>query len=715
MKIARLAAIVVCAYLAWPIGEDRLRIHYPLQLYSQEDILIREFRNTAGSYGSSLPLQKYPPDLVRAVLAAEDARFLSHAGIDLFAAARALADNLWHRKIRSGASTIPQQLARTIYADIMPQNRYLRKLTEALIALKMSLTHSKAELLEAYLNQVPMPRNSSGLAAGAQRIFGKGVDLLSAEETAALVVIISQGHLGAKGFETKFSKLWKRLHGNRSPDLLSLKAAFTAENPPTSDRYLASEHFIQWLNENKLPARGRIQTGISAGLNASVQNIVTNEMRSLQEAGAEHAAVVVIEKTAQGDELRAMVGSADFLADNAGELNHAVRVRSAGSTLKPFVYGLGFDRGIFNATTIFSDRDLSIGTGREGETYRPHNNDMRYWGDLTLRESLVASRNVPAIIAANRIGIPTLLDFLRNAGFAHLTDTAEHYGPGLALGSGGATLLQLARAYSAIASHGELKPLQLGKTGNGATIKIGESRRLLSPPTAQRLTDMLSDRALRRRAFGRRNFLDFPFPVAAKTGTSKDYRDGWVIGFTPRYVVAVWVGNSHGEPMRSVSGAWGAGRIFHQVMRLVNAGNRQPFVHGESLTAMRLCRRSGLMARDQCPAHRELRLTRENSPALCRLRHSGSENDYEHETPVVASPVSGERYILHPGESAARQEIPIIIRSAAHGNFAYALGNEPWKTISGEVRDFRRLTRGDYTLRIFDGKEITEEVEFSVR
>ncbi len=715
MKIARAAAILFCAYLAWPVGEARLHRLYPLQLYSHEGILIREFRNAAGSYGSLLPLEKYPADLVRAVLLAEDARFVQHAGIDFFAVARAVADNLWQRKIRSGASTIPQQLARTIFADLLPQNRWLRKLGESLIAVKLSLTHSKAELFEAYLNQVPMPRNSSGLAAAAQRIFGKGVDLLSAEETVALAVFISQGHLGSHGFEHKFRKLWKRLYREKEPDLKSLAAALKAENPPVGDRYHASEHFIQWLNENSLPAHGRIQTGISAGMNAAVQRIVANELSALREAGAEHAAVIVIEKTAGDDQLRAMVGSADFLADNAGELNHAVRVRSAGSALKPFVYGLGFDRGIFDATTIFSDRELTLGTGREGETYRPHNNDMRYWGELTLRESLVASRNVPAIIAADRIGIPSLLGFLRKAGFTHLTDTAEHYGPGLALGSGGATLLQLARAYSAIVSGGELRPLRLGTAGNGAQIRIGNSHRLFSKLTTERLTDMLADRALRRRAFGRRNFLDFPFPVAAKTGTSKDYRDGWVIGFTPRFVVAVWVGNSRGEPMRSVSGAWGAGRIFHQVMRLVAGDSRQAFVHDKSLSVIRLCRRSGRQARENCPAHRELVAAAEKTPAFCALKHSGSEKDYERENPEVASPVSGEVYILNPNESAARQEIPIIIRPAAQGNFSYALAGEAWTPVTGEVHDFRRLKRGDYTLRIFDGKEITEEIVFSVR
>lgn len=714
MTKLRFTLITVAAFFAWPVGEERLKALYPLELYSYEGILLKSFRTPVGSYGSALPLDKYPADLVRAVLIAEDARFTEHHGIDFIAVLRAALDNLLQARIRSGASTIPQQLARTIYADLMPQNRYARKFAETLVAVKLSLTYSKTTLLEAYLNQVAMPKNSSGLAAAATRIFGRHITLLSDEQQVALAVVISQGHLGRANFEAKFMRLWHRVHPKRAPDIKSLLASMPSGHE-TTERYLASEHFIHWLRQNGLPAHGRIDTPISAGLNQSIQSIVANELRGIREAGAEHAAVVVIEKTQDHDALRSMVGSADFTADSAGELNHAVRIRSAGSTLKPFVYGIGFDRGLFSASTMFSDRDVSLGTGREGETYRPHNNDMRYWGDLTLRESLVASRNVPAIIAAEKIGLSHILTFLKRAGFSHLSTDAEHYGPGLALGSGGATLLMLARAYAALASDGEMRPLIIGKSTAGKTLQMGESQRLLSPLTSQRITDMLADRALRQRAFGRRNFLDFPFTVAAKTGTSKDYRDGWVIGYTPRFVVAVWVGNSAGEPMRHVSGAWGAGRIFHQVMRLVHSGERYQFRIDNNLRAVRICRHSGRLAAARCPSHRELIALKEKTPGVCQLAHTAHERDADFSFPEILSPAAGERYVLHPHETAARQEIPIIIRAAAHSTYTYALGHEPGKSVAGGVREFRRLKRGDYTLRLMDQGQVTDEIEFSVR
>ncbi len=711
-KIICIALTGLTAALFWPIPEPRLHRLYPLRFFSKEKILLREFRNPAGAYGSSLPLSEYPKPLIRAVIAAEDARFIGHCGIDFVAMARAALDNLRQSRIRSGASTITQQLARTIYAEALPQNRILKKIGEIAIAFKITLTVPKSQTLEAYLNQVAMPLNSTGLAAAAERIFGKHVTLLSDEETVGLAVMIRSGSFAR--FEAKFLSLWAKLYPGKTPDLAHLHSALEKIAPPRTASLTGSEHFISWLSENRLPTYGEIRSEISANMNQRIAEIIRNEMRAIYEAGADHAAVVVIEKTGGDDILRAMVGSADFFSEAGGEINHAVRIRSAGSTLKPFVYGLGFDQKLFAASTVFFDGETALATGREHETYRPQNNDMRFWGQMTLREALVSSRNIPALAAAEKAGIDNLLVLLRRGGLTHLTHNADHYGPGLALGSGGITLLQLARLYSAIASAGMLHPLRIGEDGTGRALRIGARDRLLSEETAARLTHMLTDRALRRRAFGKRNFLDFPFPVAAKTGTSKDYRDGWVAGFTPRFTIAVWVGNSQGIPMRSVSGAWGAGRIFHQVMRLVNAGAHQQFAAHSRMQEIRVCRKSGLKASESCPSHAELSAPGEKTAGFCQLRHGSAELQDE-TLPRLISPSPGERYVLHPNESAARQEIPIIIHGTGKTAFAYALDNETPRTAQGEVRDFRRLAGGDYILRVFAGGEVLEEINFSVR
>jgi penicillin-binding protein 1C len=707
---------LLCA-LFWPLSDARIHRFYPLRFYSQENILLREFRTGNGSYGSALPLREFPPELIHAVLVAEDARFYSHVGFDTLAICRALFDNLRHLRVRSGASTITQQLARTIYAGELPQSRLLRKIFETVIALKLSATRSKNDVLEAYLNQVPMPLNSTGLPAAAERIFSKHISLLDNEELTALAVMISRRQFSRPSFEHGFRKLWRRLYPHETADFARVRDTLTHLNIQQSKSAPNSEHFVNWLRENELPESGDIHSEISANLNQAISAIVTREMPVIRQAGAQHAAVVVIELGEQEnyDILRGMVGSADFGDEHSGELNHAVRVRSAGSTLKPFLYGLGFDKHIFTAQTMLSDTELTINTGSDNETYRPHNNDMRFWGSLTLRESLVASRNIPAITAIDRVGVAHFLELLHRAGFNHLRESAEFYGPGLAIGSGGATLMQLTHIYAALASHGKMRPVLLGRDNQRRALFFGASLHVLSDESASRITHMLSDRAMRQRAFGKNNYLNFPFKVAAKTGTSKDYRDGWIIGFTPKHVVGVWVGNSRNEPMHSVSGAWGAGRIFHQVMRHVTGDKRRQFSAARGLKEIRICRRTGNLARPDCPSHAELVSNSENMPVLCQLTHRGEKGDTPADSPVVVSPVQGERYILHPHEPAERQQIPVVIRRHGTEYYSYAINSESPRDIREDIRDFRQLPPGDHALRIFLGGEIHDEIHFSVR
>lgn len=708
-----LLACLGAAGLFWPVGEARLHRFYPLRLFSREQILLKEFTNSAGAYGSLLPLDKCPVNLVQAVLQAEDRRFYYHPGFDPVAIARAAWVNLRGGKISSGASTITQQLARIVYHDWMPRNRYLRKVLEIMLSVKLSLTVSKDRLLEAYLNQVPLPLNSSGIEAAAVRIFGKHPQLLSDEEVIALAVMISRQQFTRPSFLAGVKSLWPRVFTNRPFSAGEFSKQLTAVKPLSRQAAADSRHFIQWLQENEIPPAGSLQSEVSARLNEETMRIVRNEMPALKPQGAEHAAVVILETGAgPADILRAMTGSADFGEEKTGEINHAVRIRSAGSTLKPFVYALGFDEGLFGAATVFSDSEQAFATGSENATYRPHNNDMRYWGTMTLRESLVASRNVPAVAAVNAVGVSRFLRLLQRSGMRHLTESADYYGPGLALGSGGTTLLHLARMYSALAHDGQMRPLLLGRFQE-REIRIGESVRIMQPETADRLRHMLHDRPLRRRSFGARNFLDFPFPVAAKTGTSKDYRDGWVAGFIPGYTVAVWVGNSSGRPMQSVSGAWGAGRIFHQVIRLLAGHRRQSFAYRSSLREVYICRRSGKIAQAMCPAHKELIAVSEKTPPDCPLQHVGADQQTAGEYPQLLSPAPGERFILHPGESSKRQQIPILARLPAGRTYGYALNGEPRRPLTG--RDFRELKSGDYTLRLFEGATPVEEVEFSVR
>jgi len=686
-----LAALILTFALSllalWPVSTARLHLLYPLKLYALEGIELREFRTTRGAYGSTRRLSDYPVELVDAVIEREDARFYWHPGFDPIAMLRALGSNLTRVKIRSGASTITQQLARTIYYDYMPANRYLRKAIEIFLAVRLEIFCSKSAILEAYLNQIAMPMNTSGLAAASSEIFKKDVNLLTKDEMRLLARVISQQYRALpSGRERTRHKLFS-----------------------------GAEHFTTWLSEMNVVGSGEIHTAMSAALSQAILGIISNEIKSIRNAGASQAAIIVLERIKERLELKAMVGSADFADPTGGEINHALRVRSAGSTLKPFIYGLGFDNGLFNAHTTFSDSELVLRTAEADQTYRPQNNDMQFWGNLTLRESLAASRNIPALKAADMIGLKHLLALLRRAGFKHLRKTADFYGAGLALGSGGATLFNLAHAYSALQNKGELSPIYLGTSGS-ESIFLGSRTQLFSESTAARITHIISDREIRRRAFGARNFLDFPFSVAVKSGTSKDYRDGWVVGYTPRYVVAAWVGNSRAEAMRSVSGAWGAGRIFHQAMRLVNQSARDQFSFPTVLEKIRICRLTGMRARPTCPQFTELAHRDEKSGLACTEKHKerDSANNLAAKSPRVISPAQGERYVLNHFDTRRRQEIPIIIERDQAEGFHYELTGSPRRSIDRDIREFVRLEPGDYTLKI-TGPGYADAIDFSVR
>jgi len=260
-----------------------------------------------------------------------------------------------------------------------------------------------------------------------------------------------------------------------------------------------------------------------------------------------------------------------------------------------------------------------------------------------------------------------------------------------------------------------LHPLYIGKSSDGI-LSIGDEKTLMSGRTAWKITHILADREARRRSFGGRNFLDFPFDVAAKTGTSKDYRDSWTAGFTPEYTVAVWVGNFSGKPMQEVSGGWGAGRIFHQVMRILAADTKPSFNYPRDFEHLRLCRKTGLIAAAGCPSYIELVEPGEQI-ALCTGGHgSGEHADVSEDgSPLVISPVSGESYILDPLSPTERQTVPVSIRYAGKaGIYAYSIDNAPFVKLNGNLDRNLHLARGEHSLSILREGMECRRVVFTV-
>jgi penicillin-binding protein 1C len=305
-------------------------------------------------------------------------------------------------------------------------------------------------------------------------------------------------------------------------------------------------------------------------------------------------------------EILAWVGSPDFWADTAGQVDMVVNLRQPGSALKPFLYALAFDRGATPATVL---ADVAKTYQTSGGPYHPRNYDRSYHGPVRAREALGSSYNVPAVEIADRIGYATLLHGLHQAGFGSLNRNAEFYGLGLALGNGDVSLLELANGYRALANGGVWRRYTWKADGAAESGRwAGPERRFVSPHAAAMVLDILADPGARLPAFGAATPFDFPFRVAAKSGTSRHFTDNWAVATTANFTVAAWAGNFSGRPMEGVSGVTGAGPLLHRAVLLVarrySPGNLiQPTEAG--LVPIRICRLSGMRATQDCPGMTE--------------------------------------------------------------------------------------------------------------
>ncbi len=564
-------------------------------------LVLRSTRAADGSLQRWLALGEIDSDVLEAFIASEDHRFYEHHGVDLRAVGRALAQNLRAGRVRSGASTITMQLARLL----RPSGRtWAGKVTQALWALRLERHLSKQQILEQYLNRVPLGQGTVGVEAAAALYFNASATSLSLGQ-AALLAGLASAPSTANPFvsldqaRARRALVLRRVARSGYADEAALGRA---EREPLVTRpakapFLAP-HFtsrvLQWLEDS---LHGTWHTSLDLPLQTALEGEVRHTVRSLADLGVREAALVVLRN--RTGEVLAWVGSPDFWADTAGQVDMVVSPRQPGSALKPFLYGLAFDRGMTPATVLPDvPRTYATTTG----AYQPRNYDRRFHGPVRAREALASSYNVPAVELADRLGVGSVLGILHNAGFASLTRSAEYYGLGLSLGNGDVTLLELANGYRGLAAGGSWRPVEWRAVAAGQ--RPAEGHRFMSAGAAALVLDILADPVARTPGFGIDTPFDFPFPAAVKTGTSHHFTDNWAVGVTGEFTVAVWVGNFDGQPMRGVGGITGAGPLLHRAM-LVTARHYPPgaLQSPESMGAerVRVCALSGLRATPECP------------------------------------------------------------------------------------------------------------------
>ena len=577
-----LAAICLLApllALALPTYDEVRQAHVPTEgaLLDRHGTVIHELRvDPNGRRVEWLTLEQMSPALLRAVVRAEDKRFYEHGGVDWLALTDAALDSMFSSRPR-GASTLSMQVAAMLEKSLKARSQRRtvgQKWDQIQAARELERKWTKRQILEAHLNLSTFRGEVQGVGAAARALFGKDASGLDERESLVLAVLLRGPNAKPDVVAKRACTLAQTLEPPQPCDGLSEFAlAHLSGVPNIAPRAALAPHVARELLSSK---DRRVVTTLDGPLQALALEAANRQLEGLDARHVGEAAVLVADNRT-GDVL--------VYLGNAGQSSSAQFVdgvrapRQAGSTLKPFLYELALEQHLLTAASLVDDSPVNIVT--PGGLYVPQNYDRDFKGMVSVRTALAASLNVPAVRTLALVGPDPFLDRLHALGFEHLRREGEFYGYSLALGSAEVTLWELVNAYRTLATGGVLKPLRLAPADAAAESAARadpnarpkeRGRRVLEAAPSHIVADILADRVARSLTFGLDNPLAPRFWAAVKTGTSKDMRDNWCVGFTARYTVGVWVGNFDGSAMWDVSGVTGAAPIWLELMNALHRG-----------------------------------------------------------------------------------------------------------------------------------------------
>jgi len=556
-----------------------------------------------------IDIEELPKYVTEAAIAAEDKNFYNHIGVDVVAIARALWRNIKRGElVGHGASTITQQVIKN--SLLTPERTFSRKIKEALLAIELELRYSKQDILQIYFNQISYGSNAYGVEAAANTFFNKSAKDLSLGESALLAALPK-----APSYYSPFGPRRDELFA-RKDDILDrmVELGFASQEEAgvakkesltfsKATQVIRAPHFVFYVLENLSKkydeaflnrAGWRIITTLDWDLQQKTEVIISEGAKNNEKLyGAANASLVAIDP--RNGQLLSMVGSRDYFSEPLPRgcipgltcafephVNVSTRNRSPGSAFKPFAYAAALRDGFSDKTLVYdvftefnpncSDDGLQEKDSFGFDCYHPGNYDGRFRGPVSLREALAQSLNVPSAKILYLAGIEDTIRLAEDAGLTTLKDRSR-FGLSLVLGGGEVKPLELTAAYGAFAQDGMMRSTNpilkiIDSQGDIVEEFREESKRILEPQTARLVTDILSDNAARAPIFGLQSPLFFSDrPVAAKTGTTQDFKDAWVVGFTPSLVVGVWAGNNDNRPMtQQGAGIAAAGPLWHNFM-----------------------------------------------------------------------------------------------------------------------------------------------------
>ncbi len=538
--------------------------------------IYRDFNRTP------VQLSDLPPYILQATIAIEDKNFYNHKGISFVGGIlRAVKDTLTTNELQGG-STITQQLVKA--ALLTPERTVERKLKEIVLAIWAEQLYSKNQILEMYLNQVPYGGYAYGIEEAAKVYFGKSARYLTLPEAALLAGLTRAPSLYSpfvdKSLATErrndvLQLMYRDGYISKSEHDMAVKAEIHLQPVKTNIR---APHFVFYTKtflENEYGSKKveeggfRIQTTLDLDIQTVGEQILREEIEKLNELSVTNGGMIVIKP--ETGEILAMIGSVDYFSDEYGAFNVTTALRQPGSTLKPALYALALQRG-YTAASLLDDSPI-IFQIPGGDRYMPVNYDGRYHGRVSLRHALSNSYNIPAVKVLNTIGVQPFVNFAKEMGIDTWNDSSR-FGLSLSLGGGEVTLVDIAQMYGVFATGGyrvEPTPIRRIVDNKERVVReLFESRTaVLNEGIAFIISDILSDNVARQQAFGVHSALEIPgYKVAVKTGTTDQKKDNYTIGYTPEFLVAVWVGNNDGRPMNPylTSGITGAAPIWNRMM-----------------------------------------------------------------------------------------------------------------------------------------------------
>jgi 1A family penicillin-binding protein len=599
--IGVLFSISVFIYFAKDLPRPERYTEYPV--IRQTEIYDRTGENKLYTiYGEEvreiISIEEVPQHFINALLTAEDRSFYSHFGIDFKGIIRSFILNFQSGETVAGGSTISQQFVRSAF--LTTEKKVMRKIREIVLTVELERRYSKNEILEFYLNQVPFGSNIYGVESASNMYFNKSAKELSLAESAILVSLLpapSYYSPFGENVDILLSRKDRLLDSmNKEGFITKNKAEETKEEDVTfyrSPEYIKAPHFVldvkksleEKYGEDFIKEKGlKIYTTIDYDIQKRIEEVVKEKVKENYRYNAYNAAVVVIDPNT--GEVIAMVGSADYFGDPLPKgctpgvdckfdpfTNVTNKERQPGSSFKPFVYAIAFENG-YSGETVVIDEKTNFGT--LSNPYIPRNYDGLFRGEVTLRESLAQSLNVPAVkVLRDFAGLKYTVEKVRDFGI-NLSQSYEFYGLPLVLGGGDVKLIEIALAYGIFANDGYknnlLSVLKItDKEGNIIEDNNNTSqKRVIKSSTAEEITDILSDNNARAPVFGQNSLLYIEgYDIAVKTGSTQNFRDAWCIGYNDDFIVGVWVGNNDNSYMVNAPGVAVATPIWREVFEIL--------------------------------------------------------------------------------------------------------------------------------------------------